>query len=249
MTPYEWQYEPAKDLDQNLVERLRRFPREPDITVYFLRSLAALAIRIWLGIYHRLTVIGKDNLPQEGSYVLVANHSSHLDALCLSSIIPLKALHRLFPVAAMDYFFATVPRTIFSAVFINALPFGRYSNTRHSLKLCQELLSNPGNMLLIFPEGTRSSSGELGEFKAGVGLLLAGTKVPVIPCYIDGAYRACPKGRCFPLPSKIQIVIGAPRPFKDMPEGKESAEKISMALRESIIDLQRSISKTQEAVQ
>src|SRR5712691_9167680 len=99
----EWHYDPAQDLEQPLVERLRRFPREPDMLVYVLRSLAALTMRGWLRTYHRLEIVGRGNLPAEGSFVMVANHSSHLDALCLLSALPLKKLHRAFPAAAADY--------------------------------------------------------------------------------------------------------------------------------------------------
>jgi 1-acyl-sn-glycerol-3-phosphate acyltransferase len=238
---YQWQYAPAKDLDQGIVDRLRNFPRQPDIAVYLFRSFAALAIRLWFRIYHRLEFVGKHHLPKNSSCILVANHSSHLDAICLSSMVPLKRLHRFFPVAAMDYFFGTVPRSVFSAVVMNALPFGRYSNTKHSLKLCRQLLSNEGNILLIFPEGTRSLSGNLGEFKAGVGLLLAGMSIPAIPCYIDGAYQACPKGNFFAWPHKIRITVGAPMYFEDI-KGKQSAEKISFLLHEAVDNLRKSIS-------
>ena len=53
-----WNYEPAADLDQPTVERLRRFPREPDMIVYGLRSMVALVLRSWLRFYHRLEIIG-----------------------------------------------------------------------------------------------------------------------------------------------------------------------------------------------
>ena len=100
-----WQYESAPDLDQSLVERLRHFPRQPDMLVYGLRSVAAVIIRAWLRCYHRLEIIGRDHLPAEGSFVMVANHSSHLDTLCLLAALPLAKLHRAFPAAAADYFF------------------------------------------------------------------------------------------------------------------------------------------------
>src|SRR5690242_18276581 len=135
-----WRYESAPDLDQSLVDRLRRFPREPDITVYALRSLAALTVRAWLKVYHRLKITGADNLPKEGSYVMVANHSSHLDALCLLSALPLRKLHRAFPAAAQDYFFVSIPRTAIAAVVVNALPFARTAHIRHSMDLCRHLL-------------------------------------------------------------------------------------------------------------
>ena len=72
--------------------------------VYGLRSLVALIIRGLLRIYHRFEIIGAENLPNDESFVLVANHSSHLDTLCLLAALPLRRLHRAFPVAAEDYF-------------------------------------------------------------------------------------------------------------------------------------------------
>src|SRR5437660_1559188 len=105
-----WRYDSARDLDQTLVERLRRFAREPDMLVYGLRSLVALIIRGWLRAYHRFEIVGLENLRDNGSFVMVANHSSHLDALCLLAAVPLRKLHRAFPAAAADYFFKSVPR-------------------------------------------------------------------------------------------------------------------------------------------
>ena len=95
-------------------------------------------------VYHRLEIIGRENLPAQGSCVIVANHTSHLDTLCLLAAMPLRKLHRVFPAAAQDYFFVSVPRLAIAAVVINALPFGRQRNIRHSLDICRELLANPG---------------------------------------------------------------------------------------------------------
>src|SRR5436309_12525835 len=175
-----WCYDSARDLDQTLVERLRRFPREPDMLVYGLRSLMALIIRGWLRAYHRFEIVGLENLHDNGSFVMVANHASHLDALCLLAALPLSKLHRAFPAAAADYFFESVPRVWIAAVVVNALPFARQSHVRQSLPLCHALLANPGNVLILFPEGTRSTTGELGRFKPGIGALLAGCDVPVV---------------------------------------------------------------------
>ncbi len=184
-----------------MVERLRSFPREPDLLVYSLRMLAATLLRGWLRVYHRLRIFGRENLPGDGSFVLVANHCSHLDALTILSAMPIRKLHRVFPAAAQDFFFVSIPRLTVAAVVVNALPFNRQANIRQSLSLCRQLLENPGNVLLLFPEGTRSTTGELGEFKAGIGLMLAGTSVPVVPCWLDGTFRAWPKGSWFPRPA------------------------------------------------
>jgi 1-acyl-sn-glycerol-3-phosphate acyltransferase len=232
-----WHYDTAEDLDKTLVQRLRGFPREPDLLVYSARLVVATLLRGWLRIYHRLRVTGRENLPREGSFVLVANHCSHLDTLTILSAMPIGKLHRVFPAAAQDFFFVSVPRLAVAAVVVNALPFDRQANIRQSLSLCRQLLENPGNVLLLFPEGTRSTSGELGEFKAGIGLMLAGSAVPVIPCYLDGTYRAWPKGSYLPRPRRVRLVIGPPRNYEHLPRGKESALTVSQDLREAILAL------------
>jgi 1-acyl-sn-glycerol-3-phosphate acyltransferase len=232
-----WRYDPVTDLDQTLAGRLRRFPREPDITVYALRSLAALVIRGWLRLYHRLEISGSEHLPAEGSFVMAANHSSHLDTLCLLSSLPLRKLHRAFPAAAQDYFFVDVKRLALAAVVVNALPFGRQTHIRHSLELCRQLLANPGNVLIIFPEGTRTVTGQVGAFKPGIGLLLAGTDIPVVPCHLAGAFEAWPKGRTLPRPRCVRLRIGMPQTYAALSPGKESSDQICHNLREAIMAL------------
>src|SRR5580693_10440539 len=158
-----WRYDSARYFEQAPIDRLRQFPREPDMLVYGLRSLVALIIRGWLRIYHRFEIIGHENLRTNRSLVIVANHSSHLDTLCLLAALPLRKLHRAFPVAAADYFFQSVPRLALAAIVVNALPFARRKNIRQSLELCAQLLANPGNVLILFPEGTRTTTGQIGE--------------------------------------------------------------------------------------
>jgi 1-acyl-sn-glycerol-3-phosphate acyltransferase len=232
-----WTYQPAADLDQPMIERLRRFPREPDMTVYALRSLAALVLRGWLRLYHRLEIAGRERLPDGGSFVLVANHASHLDALCLLAALPLRALHRAFPAAAEDYFFRSVPRTAFAAIVVNALPFGRKTHIRQSLALCRRLLDNPGNILILFPEGTRTATGAVGPFKPGIGLLLAGTDIPALPCRLSGSFEAWPRGRRLPRPRRVRLQIGEPRRFAAFPAGAASADAVAEALRAAVLAL------------
>jgi 1-acyl-sn-glycerol-3-phosphate acyltransferase len=234
---YVWHYDPADDLDQPLLERLRSFPRQPDMLVYGARSLAAVLVRGWLGVYHRLTIVGRENLPRDRSFVLVANHASHLDTLCLLSALPLSKLHRAFPAAAKDYFFVSAPRLLAAAVVVNALPFERRLHAGQSLNLCSRLLENPGNMLLLFPEGTRSTTGQIGEFKPGVGLLVAGTPHPVVPCYIQGTFRAWNKGSWFPKPYRVALTIGRPLSYPHLKRSTASAMQIGQELRQAVLAL------------
>lgn len=232
-----WRYESARDLDQSVVERLKTFPREPDMTVYALRSLAALVLRSWLRTYHRLTITGREHLPVEGSFVMVANHASHLDALCLLAALPLRRLHRAFPAAAQDYFFVSLPRIAVAAVVVNALPFGRRTHVAQSLDLCRRLMENPGNILIIFPEGTRSPQGEIGEFKPGIGALVAGTRIPVVPCRLEGAFEAWPKGRTLPRPRRVRLRIGAPLTFETLAAGRDSSREVASRLRQAVLEI------------
>ena len=232
-----WQYEPAADLDQSLTERLRNFPRQPDMLVYGLRSLVALVIRGLLRTYCRFQIVGEEHLRNNRSFVLVANHSSHLDAVCLLAGLPLRRLHRAFPAAAADYFFKSVPRTWIATIIVNALPFARQTQIRHSLAICRELLANAGNVLIIFPEGTRSKSGEIQDFKPGIGALVAGRDVPVLPCYIDGAFRAWPKGKRIPRPHKVRLIIGAPRNYATTPSDRTGGAVVANELRAAIQQL------------
>jgi 1-acyl-sn-glycerol-3-phosphate acyltransferase len=101
----EWEYHPPPDLDKTIAESLRNFPRQPAMLVYAVRSVAALLLRGWLRLYHRLRIEGGERLPEDGSFILVCNHTSHLDTLCLLSAVPLRKIHRTFPAAAADYFF------------------------------------------------------------------------------------------------------------------------------------------------
>jgi 1-acyl-sn-glycerol-3-phosphate acyltransferase len=233
----EWSFHPAPDLQRSVAERLRDFPREPDMLVYGARSLAAIAVRGWLRTYHRLSIAGRENLPAEGSFVLVSNHASHLDAPCLLASVPLKRVHTTFPAAAADYFFDNLPKTIFSAIFINAMPFDRKAKGEESLAICRELLARSPNALVLFPEGTRSTTGVIGRFRSGIGRIVAGSSIPVVPCHLAGAAAAWPKGGAVPRPRKVHLTIGAPRLYAGVAQTPKGVRHVSDDLRAAVCDL------------
>jgi 1-acyl-sn-glycerol-3-phosphate acyltransferase len=172
--------------------------------------------------------------------VMVSNHASHLDPLCLLSALPLKRLNQTYPAAAAEYFFKSLPRLLVSVLVFNAMPFHRSLRARKSLRMCRRLLAAPGNILILFPEGTRSTSGQLSSFKPGVGVLLAGTNVPVVPCFIDGARDALPKRAWLPAPWKIRCIIGAARTYEEFGHDKESLRRVCADLRLAVQQLERS---------
>src|SRR5436309_11323693 len=164
-----WRYDSSRDLERTPLDRLRQCPREPDMLVYGLRSLCALIIRGLLRVYNRFEIIGHENLRTNRSLVIVANHCSHLDTLCLQAALPLRKLHRTFPAAASDYFFQSVPRLWIAAVSVNAFPVARQVRVRQSLSLCEQLLTSSGRILIVFTAGTRAKTGELRELTQGLG--------------------------------------------------------------------------------
>ncbi len=233
----EWEYHPAPDLDETLADHLRNFPRQPYMLLYAIRSIAALLLRAWMRIYHRLRIEGREHLPTDGSFIMVCNHTSHLDTLCMLCSVPLKQIHRVFPAAAADYFFSSLPRSAVSAVLINALPFDRKVKGAESLSACAELLKNDGNVLIIFPEGTRTTNGEMGRFRSGIGRLVAGTDLPVVPCHLAGGIQAWPKGKLVPRPRKLRLRIGEARRYADLEKSTESVKAICEDLQAAVSEL------------
>jgi len=231
----QWHYDPTVDLDPSMIERLQGLLREPNPLVCGMRTLTAAGLRCWLRVYHQFTIIGRQNLPADRSFLLIANHASHLDTLCLLSALPIGRLHHAFPAAAKDYFCVSAPRALLAAVVVNALPFERHLAPWQSLSACAHLLQGPGSILIFFPEGTRSDGFEPGEFKPGVGLLAAGRDIPVVPCHLAGTHAALPKGAWCPRPRAVRLTIGAPRSYAHLPATKESARHISSELREAVM--------------
>ena len=232
-----WHYDPLADLDPKLLERLQAIRYAPNLLVRGLRSVAAAAVRGWLRAYHRLSILGRENLPADSSFILVANHASHLDTLCLLSALPMRRLHRTFPAAAKDYFCVSAPRAFAAAVVVNAVPFDRHGAPWESLSICAQVLEQPGSVLIFFPEGTRSCGTAPGEFKPGVALLAAGRNIPIVPCHLAGTGAALPRGAWCPRPRAVRLTIGAPRLYTHLPATKESARHICRELRNDVMRL------------
>lgn len=234
----EWDYQPTADFDRTPLQKLSVFPRHPDMFVYGLRLVLHALMRAWLRVYHRYEVVGREHLPREQPFVMVANHASHLDAIALLSALPLSSIQKAYPAAAKDYFFTTMSKVAFSAIVMNAMPFDRKENPRASIDLCRDLLETPGHALILFPEGTRSATGAMAPFKPGIGFLIAGTNIPVVPCHLDGAWRAWPKGAWIPRPRKLTVRVGEPLTFADVANDKEGARFIAASLEAAVRGLE-----------
>ena len=158
--------------------------------------------------YFSIKCNGLENLPREQPYIIAANHSSHLDTLAIMTVLKSES-KRLRVLAAKDYWFGTRFKSWFSGELLKFVPFDRHANFLQGLRISQEILKQ-NECLLIYPEGTRSVTGELQPFKPGLGLLAYESGSPIIPTYIDGTYRALPKGKSFPSKSRVRVTFGKP---------------------------------------
>lgn len=146
----------------------------------------------------RLKVEGLKNLPKKTNFIIVANHTSFLDALLVMAAVPRKihciALRGLYRIFLLRWFLRLV----------EALPSGSSSKKAISLLTENEIVG-------LFPEGGRSHSGELREFRRGAALLALKTGRPIVPCAILGAYEAYPRRAKFPEFHPVKVRIGKPK--------------------------------------
>lgn len=217
----DWQFRPARDLGLPLGRRLRSQDREPGLLSALAHRSWGATVRCYLSAFHTISVTGRANLPAEPPFVMVANHSSHLDALALSAALPGAVSGRAYSLAAADVFFGSLPTAGFAALAINALPVWRKHSATNDLALLRARLVEDRLVFILFPEGTRSRTGEMGRFRPGIGAFVAGSTVPVVPCYLHGAHAAWPADRRLPRPGKLSLSIGQPLRFADLANDRD----------------------------
>ncbi len=167
--------------------------------------------RIFFKIYCPLSVAGRENLPS-GSFMLCSNHCSHMDTPALM-IATGQPFDKFGMIAAKDYFFDGKSKMSIFRRMMNLIPIHRkttHITIRIDLKICDEFIKKTRGNLILYPEGTRSPSGEMMAFKNGAGLIASKLGIPIVPAYIEGTYLALRKGWGLPRPVKIKVKIGEP---------------------------------------
>lgn len=175
----------------------------------------ALFVRPIVLIILGLNIRGREKIPLTGPAIIAANHNSHLDTMVLFSLYPLLKVHRLRPIAAADYFLSNRFLAWFSMNVIGIIPISRSgTNTKKTMfSTCHEALDD-GDILILFPEGTRGEPEQTSKLKKGIYHLVKDrTDTQITPVVTHGLGRALPRGEALFVPFNCDVVIGDKLPF------------------------------------
>jgi 1-acyl-sn-glycerol-3-phosphate acyltransferase len=171
----------------------------------------------------RIKVIGKENIPKEGPVIICSNHISNFDP----PVVGITSSRDISFMAKEELFENTFTNKLLSG--LNAFPIRRGAADRTALRNGLKVLKN-GNTLGLFPEGTRSKTGELGKPLSGIGFFALRSEAEVVPCAIIGSYKGF---------GRLTVVYGEPLDMRYYRNKKTSAKEMSEAIMEEIKALKK----------
>jgi long-chain acyl-CoA synthetase len=184
---------------------------------------------------------GRSNIPPHTNFLVAANHCSHLD-MGLTKMALGEFGKDLVALAAADYFFDTKYKRAVMENFTNLVPMERTGSLRQSLRHAKSFLDR-GYNALIFPEGTRSMTGIMADFKPVVGYLALHARVGILPMFLEGTYEAMPKGTTIIKSREVSARIGRfleIEELEEMTKGMPRAEAyrlIAARVRHEVVNL------------
>jgi 1-acyl-sn-glycerol-3-phosphate acyltransferase len=204
-----------------------------DMRVY---QFSTRIFKLFLFLWHWLRIRGSENIPGEGGVLIASNHASFLDPPVVGVGYRGRPIHFM----ARD--------TLWNSAFgswwmdkVGCIPVSRGTGDMKALKLTIKALRE-GKVVSMFPEGTRTEDGELQEAKGGIGFIIEKSDCLVVPAYIDGTYRAHPKGSKFIKPCRISITYGQPitqDEFQALGSGREAYDRHAALIMERIAELKK----------
>jgi 1-acyl-sn-glycerol-3-phosphate acyltransferase len=181
-------------------------------------SFAKFVVYRILKPIYRIQVIGQEHFPKEGGVLLCANHIDNLDP----PIVGITAPRPVHFMAKAELFSVPVLASIIRN--LNAFPVKRGMSDREALRKGLQILKE-GNVLGLFPEGTRSKTGELGKGLAGAGFFALRSDAYIVPCAIIGPYKPF---------KRLKVVYGKPLDFSELRKNKATAEQATELIMEEI---------------
>jgi 1-acyl-sn-glycerol-3-phosphate acyltransferase len=185
--------------------------------------------RIFTTLLFDLKVFGTEHVPRSGGAILAANHQSYLDPVLLGVRLQRPVTY----LAKSELFRNAFFRWLISS--LHAFPVkqgaGDVGAMKESIRRLQE-----GYLLNIYPEGTRTETGQLGPILPGIALVVRRAGVPVIPAVIDGAFDCWPPHRKIPRPGRVYVMYGPPMDFAGA-KGDEITRRIDSTFRAMLTEL------------
>lgn len=177
-----------------------------------------------------------------GQRIYFANHASHLDFVVLWAMLPPAARRSVRPVAGRDYWERTrmrryLAREVFRAILVQRTPAGTTDRAVAARAAIETMVREMGGTtsLIVFPEGTRSESGEVGPFKSGLFHLACSVpQAELVPVYLHNLNRILPRGESLPVPMLSRVTFGPP--VRVVPA--ESKEAFLERAREAVLSLE-----------
>ena len=197
--------------------------------------------------YAPTSVIGRENIP-DSSFIFCSNHNSHMD-VALLAVATKKSFNDFGMLAARDYWFESWIKRVSVNTVMNLIPVDRASNKEKELSikeseaLCNAFMEYEQRNLILFPEGTRGTPGELLPFKKGAARFALNLKKPILPAVIFGSHKIWPRGKVFfGLPTKIKVFILEPIYPDSFLSGHNPTEKeIDLAISKMTKTLEKKI--------
>lgn len=178
--------------------------------------------------YNRFEINGTENIPSEGPIIIAPNHQSYLDGALVSIGLPMKIFKDSYFYATEEHVQGPIRKYLARHNNIIIMEPG---NLRDSILKLAEVLKQ-GKNVIIFPEGSRSRTGRLTDFKKTFAILSRELQVPILPVCIKGAFEALPRSKRFVSPHKIKIEFLAPI----VPDSNLSYEEIANQVKQVIDD-------------
>jgi len=189
--------------------------------------ISVIIIRIIFRLNGGLEIKGKENIPGKGGLIVASNHVSYLDPPLIGAAVQRRATFMarkgLFKIPVLGCFIKHF------AIPVKRGGHGGVSSIKEALKRLKR-----GGLLVIFPEGMRSTHGEFLEAKRGIGMLVSISNAPVVPAFIAGSYNALPVGARWIKRARITVTFGKPLYFSLNKSGREGHENISKEVMNAI---------------
>ena len=183
--------------------------------------------RFWFGTILGTRVIGTENIPASGAFILAANHVSNWDPPFLGTFMEREVCYMGKEELFKNPIMAWVCRSL------HVFPVKRGAADKTAIKTAIKILKD-GKCFGIFPEGTRSKTGKLGKAEAGVSLIAAMTKAPIVPAAIINTEKIFSREKFFP---QLAVVYGTPMKFTGSTKDKDALEKFAQDIMNEIAKL------------